>query len=259
VSDTGTSWALAPTCRCLTEDLDLLPADCERPVVELVGRHRVVADFNKKRTDNPIGTEPPIGSLLRKKVPAYSLHSGRYRAATWHHERAGIVWLLAARWHEQGSPDDAYPYFESLLDAGRLLPTREDVARVVNSRRLTFERALVDRVPGIRSEALEQPGVVRDAVIGGRIRVRVVYENGESGILWVAVVNRLIPGDMPVPSEWLVQVLAAFFPGVPLAEIEYTEELAGRASHPDEDCFCALVSRDRSHDDLSDPEMNSAR
>jgi hypothetical protein len=34
---------------------------------------------------------------------------------------------------------------------------------------------------------------VRDAVIGGRIRARVVYENGETGILSIAVTNRLIP------------------------------------------------------------------
>jgi len=155
VSDTEPSRILAATCRCLTEDLSFPPADCERPITELAGRHQVVADFIKKRTGSPIGTEPPIRSLLRKKVSAYSLHGGRYRAATWHHEKAGTVWLLAARWHEQGSPDDSYPSFESLLDAGRLLPTREDVARVVESRRLTFERALIDQVPGIRAEALE--------------------------------------------------------------------------------------------------------
>lgn len=209
----------------------------------LATRHRVIADFIKKRTDSPIGTEPPIRSLLRKNVPAYSLHSGRYRAATWCHEKAGIVWLLAARWHEQGSPDDSYPYFERLLDAGRLLPTQEDVTQVVESRRLTFERALIDQVPAIRGEALDRPGEVRDAIVGGRIRIRLVYENGETGILSVAIANRLLPGEMHVPAEWVVQVLAAFFPSIPLAEIEYTDELAGRAVRSDEDCFRGLLSR----------------
>lgn len=209
----------------------------------LATRHQVIADFIKKRTESPIGTEPPIRSLLRKKVPAYSLHSGRYRAATWHHEKAGVVWLLAARWHEQGSPDDSYPYFERLLDAGRLLPRREDVSQVVESRRLTFERALLEQVPAIRGEALEQAGEVVDAIIGGRIRTRVVYENGEIGILSVAIASRLLPGEMQVPGEWVVQVLAAFFPGVPLAEIEYTDELASKPVRSDEDCFRGLVSR----------------
>lgn len=241
--DTGPSWALAATCRCLVEDFDLLPADCQCPITELAARHQVIADFIKKRSDSPIGTEPPIRSLLPKKVSAYSLHSGRYRGATWYHEKAAIVWLLAARWHEQGSPEDSYPYFERLLDAGRLLPVREDVIRVVESRRLTFERALIEQVPTVRSEALEQPGEVHDAVIGGRVRVRAVYENGETGILSVAIANRLLPGMMQVPPEWLVQILAAFFPGVPLAEIEYTNELAGKAVRPDEDCFGGPVSR----------------
>ncbi len=243
MSDTEPSWTLAVTCRCLIEDFGFLQADCLRPITELAARHQVIADFIKKRTDRPIGTEPPIRSLLQKKVPAYSLHSGRHRAATWHHDKAGIVWLLAARWHEQGSSEDSYPYFERLLDTGRLLPTREDVIRVVESRQRTFERALIEQVPAIRSEALEQPGEVHDAVIGGRVHVRAVYENGETGILSVAIANRLLPGLMQVPPEWLVQVLAAFFPDVPLAEIEYTDELVGKAVRPDEDCFCGLVSR----------------
>jgi hypothetical protein len=105
------------------------------------------------------------------------------------------------------------------------------------------ERRLVDQVPAIRTGALERPGQVSEATIGGRIRVRVVYENGESGILSVAVANRLIQGEMQVPPKWLVQVLAAFFPGVPLAEVEYTDEFSGEAPRPDEDCFCALVPR----------------
>ena len=71
-----------------------------------------------------------------------------------------------------------------------------------------------------------------------------VYENGDSGILSVAVANRLMPGEMQVPPEWLVQVLAAFFPGVPLQDVEYTDQFAGEPSWPDEDCFCALVPRD---------------
>ena len=219
-----------------------MAAECERRITELTGRHQVIDDFIKKRADSPVGTEPPIRSLLHKKVTAYSLHSGRYRAATWHHEKPGIVWLLAARWHEQGSRDDSYPYFEGLLDADRLLPTREDVELVVNSRRLTLERELIEQVPGIRGEAVNEPGVIREAVIGGRIRVRVVYENGDSGLLSVAIGNRLIPGEMTVPPEWSIQVLAALFLGLPLADVEYTDEFAGEPRRSDEDCYCGLVA-----------------
>lgn len=240
MSDGEPAWTLAATCRCLTEDLFLAAADCERPITELTDRHQVIDAFIKKRTESPVGVET-IQSLARKKVTAYSLHSGRYRAATWHHEMPGIVWLLAAHWHEEGSRDDAYPYFESLLDAGLLLPTRQDVERVVDSRRLSFERALIEQVSDLRHEAMSEPGVIREVVIGGRIRIRVVYENGDNGLLFVAIGNRLIPGEMVVPPEWSIQVLAAFFPGLPLAEVEYTDEFAGVPGRPDEDCYCGLV------------------
>lgn len=190
--------------------------------------------------ESPVGSET-IRSLQSKKLIAHSLHSGRYRAATWYHEKPGIVWLLAARWHEEGSPADAYPYFEALLDADRLLPTREDVERVVIRRRLTFVRALMEQVPSIRDVALQRPSEIHEAIVGGRIRVRVTYENGDTGILTVAIGNRLIPGEMSVPAEWLVQVLAAFFPGVPLQDVEYLDEIGGEALREDEDCFCALM------------------
>jgi hypothetical protein len=214
--------------------------DCELPVVELIDRHQVLADFVKKRTESPVSSET-IRSLQRKKLIAYSLHSGRYRAATWYHQKPGIVWLLAARWHEEGSPADAYPYFEALLDTDRLLPTREDVERVVVHGRLTFERALMEQVPAIRDAAIQHPGELHEAIVGGRIRVRVAYQNGDTGILTVAVGNRLIPGEMSVPAEWLVQLLAAFFLGVPLHDVEYIDEFGGAALREDEDCFCALM------------------
>ncbi len=207
--------------------------------MELAGEHQIVADFVKKRGAHPLGSEP-IQSLLPRLV-AYSLHSGRYRGATWYQERAAIVWLLAARWHEQGSAEDAYPYFERLLREGRIWPTREDVEHVVASRRLTFERALLEQVPTIRQAAIEHPGQVEEAVIGGRVQVRIAYENGDSALLYVAIAQRLLPGEIPLPAEWQVQVLAAFFLGVPLAEVELIGEIAGHALHADEVGYCALI------------------
>lgn len=220
--------------------LPLSPDACGRPVEELVDAHQVIADFVKKRGAHPVGNET-IQALLPKLV-AYALHSGRYRAATWHHEAAGVVWLLAARWHEQGRVDDAYPYFEQLLRDGRIQPTRADVERVVRWRRPTFERALVEEVPRLRRAAIKQASHIQDGVIGGRVRVRVGFENGDSGLLYVSVARRLLPGTLPLPAEWLVQVLAAFFPGVTLEDIAYVDDIAGGARRADEDCYCALVS-----------------
>ncbi len=235
------AWTLSATCRCLTEDLGLAPEACDRPIVDLVGAHQVIADFVERRSAHPIGTET-IQALLPTLV-AYSLHSGRYRAATWHHEAAGIVWLLAARWHEQGSADDSYPYFEQLLRNGRLLPTRADVERVVDQRRPTFARALSDDVPCLRQRAIAHPGQIEEDVIGGRVCVRVAFENGASGILYVAITRRLLPGALPLPAEWDIQLLAAFFPGVPLEDIEYIDEIAGYNLRTDEVAYCGPIAQ----------------
>lgn len=234
-------WTLSATCRCLIEDLGLALEACDRPIVDLVGAHQVIADFVKRRRTHPIGTET-IQALLPTLV-AYTLHSGRYRAATWHHEAADIVWLLAARWHEQGSADDSYPYFEQLLRNGRLLPTRADVERVVDQRRPTFARALFDDVPRMRQSAVEHPGQIQEDVIGGRVRVRIAFENGASGILYVALTRHLLPGALPLPAEWDIQLLAAFFPGVALEDIEYIDEIAGHNLRSDEVGYCGLLSQ----------------
>lgn len=239
---TEPAWTLGTTCRCLTEDLKLGAELCNVPITELADRadaHQVITDFVKKRSVHPIGSER-INALLPTLI-AYSLHSGRYRAATWHHEAAGIVWLLAAGWHEEGSADDAYPYFERLLGDGRILPTREDVEHVVYRRRFTFERALLTEAPRLRQFARDAAGVIQDGVIGGRIRVRVGFEQGDPGLLYVAITQRLLPGDVPLPAEWLIQVLAAFFPGVPLEDVDYVDEIVGRDLRLDEVGFCALT------------------
>jgi hypothetical protein len=78
---------------------------CTRPIRELVDAQQIIAAFVQRRGAHPIGNES-IQALLPQLV-AYALHRGRYQAATWHHKAAGLVWLLAARWHEQGSEDDS--------------------------------------------------------------------------------------------------------------------------------------------------------
>ena len=81
-------------------------------------------------------------------------------------------------------------------------------------------------------------------MIGGRVRVRVAFENGASGLLYVAITRRLLPGTLPLPPEWDIQLLAAFFPGVPLEDIDYIDEIAGHNLKPDEVSYCGLVLRD---------------
>lgn len=228
----------AATCRCLTEDLGFPEADCDRPIAELTS-NKVVADFIAKRTDSPTGQE--VIQSLAPRLIAYSLHSGRHRAATWFHEDLGVVWLLASRLHREGSKDDAYPYFARLLSAGRLLPTREDIARVVRSRSRTFAQALVEDVPQLRESVLSQPGKIHEEVLGGRVRLRLLYEPGDPSLLTVAVSQRLEPGAMALPPEWQVQLLAAMFPQIRLEEISIVDSLGDESLRPDEVGYCAVV------------------
>lgn len=216
------SHSLAATCRCLTDDLDLGHDDCARPVDEL--DHPVVRDFVDKRRDHPIGQE--IIQALAPSLQAYSLHSGRYRGATWHQEELAVVWLLAAALHRADDARDAYAHFARLHRAGRLLPDRDDMARQLLRRAVSFATSLVNEVPSIRDRAIDQPGRVHAGTIGGRVAVRVFCESGDPPLLSVAVSQRLRPGALSLPPEWLIQLIAAFFPSAGIEQLEATSELA---------------------------------
>jgi hypothetical protein len=223
--------ALAATCRCLSEDLGYSHEECDRPSDEL-RPHPVLADFLAKRRGNPIGQE--VIQELAPKVIAYSLHAGRWRGATWHHEALAVVWLLAAAIHRADSARDAYPYFARLQRDGRLLPTREDIARVIRQRALTFARSLAADVPAIRQHAIAHPDQIQDVVLGGRVQIRVLYESGEPAFLTVAISSRLLPGSLVLPPTWELQVLAAFFPRSSLEGIFYAYDIGGQPLRPDE-------------------------
>jgi hypothetical protein len=223
--------ALAATCRCLGEDLGFPPEECDRPLDELRS-HPVLADFMAKRQGTPIGQE--VIQELAPKLIAYSLHAGRWRGATWHHEALGVVWLLAAAIHRADSARDSYPYFARLQRDGRLLPTREDIARVIHQRALTFAHSLVKDVPAIRRQAVAHPDRVQDVVLGGRVQLRVLYEPGEPAFLTVAVSSRLLPGALLLPGAWEMQLLAAFFPKSSLGNISYADDIGGQPLRPDE-------------------------
>lgn len=233
------TWILAITCRCLTEDLGFGARDCERPVSELAELNSVVADFVARRAQRPIGAE--VIQSLAPKLIAYSLHSRRYRGATWHQEDAGIVWLLAAHLHRADSAEDAYPYFARLQQAGRLLPTREDFRHVTRSRPRTFQQVLREDVPRVLRAAVLAPGTVREVVLGGKVRIRVMYQDGGTGLLSLAISTRLLPGTALLPKEWFAATLAAFFPHVNFEDIAYVREFADGPLQPDEVACTALI------------------
>jgi hypothetical protein len=76
------------------------------------------------------------------------------------------------------------------------------------------------------------------ATIGGRIRVRVICETGDPPLLTVAIGQRLLPGEMPVPADWLARIAAAFFPDAPPERLSVAFDLGGHELQPDEVAFC---------------------
>jgi hypothetical protein len=104
-----------------------------------------------------------LGDLINNLTerPCYSLHSGRYRAATWYDAQLDVVWLLAAGVHRSGDRDDFYARAVGYEQAGHLYPTAkdyEDFADDLHRDRLVRE-AMALRV--IREEVLAMPGAGR--------------------------------------------------------------------------------------------------
>ena len=57
-------------------------------------------------------------------------------------------------------------------------------------------------------------------------------------MLSVAIGQRLYPGEMSVPGDWLVRVAAAFLPETPPEKLSIAFDLAGAELEPDEVAFC---------------------
>jgi hypothetical protein len=225
------------TRRCLTDDLGFPADSVDITIDELASTNEVIAAFRDRRAEMGSPGQEPIRSLL-PEVVAFSLHVGRQRGATWHHREAGVIWLLAVGYHREGHVDDAYAYFERLKAAGRLLPDRDDMLAFVRSQAPTLARSLLHDVPELVAAAQEHPGVIHPGVIGGRIRVRVVAEADDPAMLTVVVSQRLMPGEMLVPADWLVRVAAAFLPHTPPERLSVAFDLAGHEPQPDEVAFC---------------------
>ncbi len=227
------------TRRCLTDDLGLPADSVDLPIDGLASASDVIAAFRDRRAEMGSAGQEPIRSLL-PDVVAFSLHVGRRRGVTWHHREAGVIWLLAVGYHREGHVDDAYAYFARLKAAARLLPDRDDMLAFVRSQAPTLARSLLNDVPRLVAAAREQPGVIHSGTIGGRIRVRVVCET-DPAMLTVAIGQRLFPGEMSVPADWLVRVAAAFLPDTPPERLSVSFDLAGRKLQPDEIALCDFV------------------
>jgi hypothetical protein len=91
-----------PTLRCLHEDLALAVPRADTPLEEI--SHPLLAKATERFADDQTPHEriAAIDDEVLFKVKAQ-----RWRGAIW--VDAGIPWLVAAGWREEGSPDDFTP------------------------------------------------------------------------------------------------------------------------------------------------------
>ncbi len=224
-------YELAATERCVRRDLDL-PADAvaEAPPAQRE-RHALLEAFYARKEQSPVGQETIEG--LQANIVAYSLHAGRWRGLTWHDTEFAVVWLLAGRYHRSGERDDSYPHFRGLA-RHQLLPTEEDYERIFDREAQSFAETVVGDVAAIAEQARAQSGDIVPGRVASRIAVRAVERDGS---LQVAVKMQLYPGNEQVPAEWLMTVLAAFFPDAPFENLLWGYELVGARVASDEHVF----------------------
>ncbi len=233
--------ALRATKRCLVEDLRLPATAAKGPLEAVAGSSGIVDAFLERRARHPLGQETIQG--LTSRIVAYSLHSADYRGITWYQENHRVVWLLAAAFHRSGKRDDAYPYFISLDNEGRLLPKTEDVELLVAEQTKDLARHLLEQVPALTQQVLSNPGRLLGGVLGGRIKIRAIFEADDTPMLSVAISQKLQPGNLQLPADWLMIVAAAFFPDGDPQNLSFAWDMGGRPLREDEIAFCDFVPR----------------
>lgn len=230
------------TVRALKKDFSLENSPEDLSLDELAGKDERIATFAERRAEMGAEGQEPINSLL-PEVIAFSLHHGRWRMATWLHEAAATIWLIACGWHEKGSKNDAYAYFERLKKQQVLMPTKDDLAALVRAQDRALAESFMTEVPEVRERALASRDQIQTTRLGGRIAVRVVATSGNPTSLYVAISQRLFPGDFPLPKDWDVIVLGAFFPDTPKENLLslLDDDFKGTPLNPEELAFSDMI------------------
>lgn len=170
------------TLRCFSEDFGLALPDVDS---ELTADHPIADELVTRAPTAPAG----LKRILAIDAPlVYRLQRGRHRGAVWPDEHRDVLWLLAARLRRQGSPEDAYAHFTRLHEAGRLLPTPDDAARIRLEAAARRYRRFSAEIPAAVGKARESVGHCIAAVLDDVIPCRMLLVTGEAcDELWVAV------------------------------------------------------------------------
>lgn len=118
----------------------------------------------------------------------YRVSHGRWRGASWVDEEHQLFWLLAAEQREEGSHDDAYVHFESLHQANKLLPTRDDYLRDRVEDGTRTLAAISSELPDAIAGARDHPGTDNRVLLLDRVET-VVHVQRDTSIemVWLAV------------------------------------------------------------------------
>ena len=161
------------TRRCLTDDVN---DSCDALFDELVARHGIIRAFKRERRSATSGTDT-LGPSGGERPLTVLRHTNNWRGVTWFEEKAAVVWLCACARHRSGQPNDAFPRFESLREAGYIWPTDDDYEALAADRGEQFAAFVVTDAPRLlasaratrhRARARHRPRAGSNSRAGGR-------------------------------------------------------------------------------------------
>lgn len=182
---------LRVTGRCCSEDLG---SPQSATFEDLVSRNGIVRAFQSERSSATTGPDI-LGPQGGKRSLTILRHTHHWRGVTWFDEEEGVVWLCACAWHRSGEPDDAFPVFRALRDAGQIWPTEDDYEALAADRGEQFASFVVEEAQVLLAMAREAPETEQLLVIGREpvaVVVRIV-ETLEETYVAVSTINLALP------------------------------------------------------------------
>jgi hypothetical protein len=172
-----------PTIRCLTEDLGIDLPSLDESLDDL--DHQWLEELHRVADASPQG-QKRIESIDHPLV--FRLRVSDHRGATWVDEDRNVVWLCAVHKREDGSDDDAYEWFKGLHADGNLLPTEEDLDRLLVDAAIEVFRTAEDDLLQLVDEGIAEPREELAKDLGDWLPCRVVVTESE-GIqeIWCAI------------------------------------------------------------------------
>jgi len=234
-----------PTLRCLREDLALAVPRADTPLEEI--SHPLLAKATERFADDRTPHEriAAIDDEVLFKVKAQ-----RWRGAIW--VDAGIPWLVAAGWREEGSPEDFYaslaahgktararynaehsPPLTSTTYIADLLPGRDDDLRWRAETAVRTERRLRAVVHDLVRQSLLDGHEHAAMIDGAALGVQVLAEQGHETYVAIRIIGSV--------SRRLVATVLSLIPGCELDAWMSDYAMPERAVAPEEQIWSNIM------------------